>query len=182
MGSKLDIKIGTVYEQLTVIKEAGVSKSGKHRRFECLCSCGNRTVVLLYELRNGGTKSCGCLRNRPAHNRKRTGEASFNRVFRFYKSNSKRKGLEFNITKEDFKILTSKNCIYCGIEPKQFFKRKDDYGLYVYNGLDRLDNFEGYTINNVMPCCTICNRAKSNMTQNDFLKHLDYLVKYRVSL
>ena len=36
------------------------------------------------------------------------------------------------------------------------------------NGLDRVDSSKGYTIDNVVPCCAICNTAKNKMTQKEF--------------
>lgn len=35
--------------------------------WNCVCDCGNRTIVSTSELRSGGTKSCGCLRSNPFH-------------------------------------------------------------------------------------------------------------------
>ena len=43
---------------LTAIKYAGSCPSGA--QWECLCDCGNKTVVSLSHLENGTTKSCGC--------------------------------------------------------------------------------------------------------------------------
>jgi hypothetical protein len=34
----------------------------KKRSWHCLCDCGNEAVVLLFNLKSGRTKSCGCLR------------------------------------------------------------------------------------------------------------------------
>lgn len=47
---------------------------------------------------------------------------------------------------------------------------KDKYmnGPYVYNGLDRVNNLLGYELTNVVPCCNICNRAKKDMTYEQF--------------
>lgn len=48
------------YGRLVVIKKA---KSGKNwlARWVCLCECGIRKVIFQSSLRNGQTKSCGCL-------------------------------------------------------------------------------------------------------------------------
>lgn len=46
--------------RLEVVGRAENSKTGQ-ARWECRCDCGQSTVVLGYVLRNGQTKSCGCL-------------------------------------------------------------------------------------------------------------------------
>lgn len=52
--NSIDI-IGDKYGKLTVIKRI------EHSKFECLCECGNTTVVYIGNLRSGEVKSCGCL-------------------------------------------------------------------------------------------------------------------------
>lgn len=44
---------------LNVIDRA--SNSGLHFRYNCVCDCGNKTVVFGSNLLRGHTKSCGCL-------------------------------------------------------------------------------------------------------------------------
>lgn len=51
---------GTKVERLTVIRRAENGKNGK-ARWECLCDCGNVVIVSGDKLRNGYTKSCGCM-------------------------------------------------------------------------------------------------------------------------
>lgn len=48
------------YGRLTVLKE--VKSDTRHRRWLCICDCGNKIIANMYSLRNGNTKSCGCLR------------------------------------------------------------------------------------------------------------------------
>lgn len=58
---------GQKFDRLTVIKRADDyvnSKTGKRtRKWICKCSCDNETIKEVYEyaLKNGATKSCGCL-------------------------------------------------------------------------------------------------------------------------
>ena len=57
--------IGKVFGYLTVIEEDAsiISLSGqKIRRWKCLCRCGNVVTKREPHLKNGHTKSCGCLR------------------------------------------------------------------------------------------------------------------------
>lgn len=53
---------GQKFGRLIVIKRAGASKD-RHILWECQCECGNTTVVMSKSLKNGDTKSCGCLLN-----------------------------------------------------------------------------------------------------------------------
>lgn len=61
MGAVIDLT-GQVFGRLTVLHRAqGVKKKGR-AAWECRCECGNTKVVIGKDLRNGKTKSCGCLR------------------------------------------------------------------------------------------------------------------------
>lgn len=54
-------EIGNCYGKLTVIEYAGKGKD--HRAlWRCKCDCGNECVVCGKNLRNGNTKSCGCIK------------------------------------------------------------------------------------------------------------------------
>jgi hypothetical protein len=47
------------FGRLTILRVH--SRTDKHTKWVCQCECGNETVVYQYKLRNGTTKSCGCL-------------------------------------------------------------------------------------------------------------------------
>lgn len=49
------------FSRLTVVAFAGKSKNG-NAMWLCHCDCGKEVTVDGYLLRNGNTKSCGCLR------------------------------------------------------------------------------------------------------------------------
>ena len=51
---------GQKFNRLTVVSRAENSRHG-NAMWNCLCDCGNMTVVLGSNLRNGEVKSCGCL-------------------------------------------------------------------------------------------------------------------------
>jgi len=63
MGKTIQITAGDKYGRLTVIREVEARRSGKQvqRCVECRCDCGVVKEYRLYTLRNGNTKSCGCL-------------------------------------------------------------------------------------------------------------------------
>lgn len=52
--------VGKIFHRLTVIKELKERKGGSVC-YECMCICGNTVEVKGKYLRNGDTKSCGCL-------------------------------------------------------------------------------------------------------------------------
>ena len=53
--------IGQRFGRLVVVESAGVNHLQK-RAWRCKCDCGNETIVITGQLRNGKTKSCGCLK------------------------------------------------------------------------------------------------------------------------
>lgn len=64
MGKRLEIKEGDRFNRLTIIKEVEPHISSKGlsvRMVECICDCRTIKTICLSALRNGNTKSCGCL-------------------------------------------------------------------------------------------------------------------------
>jgi len=59
-------------------------------------------------------------------------------------------------------------------------KSDSNNGDYIYNGLDRADNSKGYELDNVVPCCGRCNRAKNAYNRDDFLLWIEKVYKYSV--
>ncbi len=59
---------GKKYGQLTVVCFDHKEKNIVY--WKCRCACGKETVVPIYSLEKGITKSCGCLRHKPAVNAK----------------------------------------------------------------------------------------------------------------
>lgn len=59
MGKFIDLT-GQKFNRLTVIKRLG--SQCKSYQWLCLCDCGKYTKVLTHALKNGSTKSCGCLK------------------------------------------------------------------------------------------------------------------------
>lgn len=108
------------------------------------------------------------------------GEAGFNALFRHYKRNAKKKGIEFTIDKQNFRKLCEMNCYYCDDKPSNVMynysmktsEATRQHSKYVYNGLDRIDSTVGYRLDNLATCCWNCNRAKSTLEQSEFLAHV----------
>ena len=60
--------VGEKFARLTVLELDHVEKSRRYWR--CQCDCGNTTVVREGNLKNGITKSCGCLRKESVEHQK----------------------------------------------------------------------------------------------------------------
>lgn len=94
-----------------------------------------------------------------------------------YKKRSKRKGITFDITKEEFLTITQKCCYICNAPPSQKYVHSYKSASlartpFMYNGLDRVDNKLGYQMGNVMACCGTCNHAKKAQSLNKFLQYI----------
>lgn len=162
---------GRKFNKLKVLKFTGTDKHCASL-FECICDCGNITIVRGVHLLNENTKTCGCLQKEVTRKRVslEKGEACFNQVFASYKKSAKRKNIDFDLIKEEFRSLTQNNCFYCNSEPSNIKKAQKSNGEYRYNGLDRIDNSRGYTMDNIVSCCENCNKAKRDLSIDDFLK------------
>jgi len=62
---------GRKFGRLTAIKDAGRDTRGRVL-WSCECDCGKEAIVLAERLRNGDTKSCGCLHTERAYQINRT--------------------------------------------------------------------------------------------------------------
>jgi hypothetical protein len=158
---------GLVFSRLTAIKFDHTTNSGLHY-WEFQCSCGKVKVIRKSSVKFGETQSCGCLgkERRLASNSLPQGEAGLNEVLDTYKRNSIKNSREFSLNKEQFTELTQQSCHYCKRLP---FKANSRHcGDFVYNGIDRVDNSKGYVASNAVACCETCNRAKLQMTIDEF--------------
>lgn len=59
--TNIDDYIGKRYGKLVIIGEEPVGKY-QHIKVRCKCDCGNEKVITLNSLKNGSTKSCGCIK------------------------------------------------------------------------------------------------------------------------
>ncbi len=178
MGQAIDI-LGKKFGRWTVLRRAGSSKFRGALWF-CRCSCGNEGIKPGGELRRGNTTSCGCRRREVMRARAfAPGVAAMRALYATYRSTARRRGLTFTIDRELFYKLTSQPCCYCGCQPASIRSTKTNPSIYLYNGLDRVDNAKGYERENLVPCCHQCNVAKHTQSLEQFLSWLDRLVSFR---
>jgi hypothetical protein len=172
--------VGTRFGKFVVEKTHSIRTHSGTRNTKvccCVCDCGARKTVIATHLKNGNTKSCGCLVRRPP------GESGFNTLLYRYRKKASARRLEFSLSVDDFRRLVTGACHYCGVPPKQ-----EVYGTlgtskrrasFTYNGIDRSDNDIGYTIDNCVTCCGSCNMAKRNMPAGKFVEWIRRIYVYQ---
>lgn len=159
------VEIGEKYNHLTTI-----SYDKAKSLWMCQCECGNITYVRSNQLAKGKIKSCGCLFRGPRFSKRKPNNQTLKMtLFKRYKASAKIRKKEFNISEDVFEKLIMNNCHYCGSIPLSYHKRFINYDKnFRYNGIDRIDNTKGYIDGNCVTCCEICNKAKSEMSVEDF--------------
>lgn len=77
--------------------------------------------------------------------------------FKHLCAGAKARGILVGINQQQHEVLLALPCHWCG-------------GALNKTGsaLDRLDSHQGYVIGNVVPCCGDCNRAKGDLTVEEF--------------
>lgn len=161
--------------------EAGLSvkDAGKHgcfrRAVKIHCDCGVEKIVRLdWWIR---AKHSSCIPGCPfTHRRKREPRLSSAHVIF-------RKGYgDGDLTIEQFITLSQKCCFYCNSFPSNQFNVFEEKkrlgrnpsefsltnGLFIYNGLDRIDSLGLHDYTNVVPCCFMCNWIKLDRSIIEF--------------
>lgn len=161
---------GKKFGKLNVIKCFSIcGKRGIH--CECLCDCGNSKVVYGGHLRKGSTKSCGCLSLDSIE------ESAKSAIYGRYKAKAKRRKIYFELNRSDFDKLITGNCNYCKCKPKQELKNSTNIHACFYNGIDRYDNSSGYTKENSVSCCKLCNIMKYDLSFEDWIYHMKKVIE-----
>lgn len=157
--------VGTAYGRLTVT-EVFIDDT---KKCKCRCECGKELVSYIGNLKNGHTKSCGCLMVY-RHPERNVGLRKL--YYRYTFRDRHYHGREMSLTLEEFRRLTSSDCHYCGRSPGAAIKSRSKHSEYTFNGLDRVDSSKGYESDNVVPCCEICNTMKMDMGVEAFREHV----------
>lgn len=128
------------------------------RKWVCRCDCGAITKQEANRLISGHVKSCSST----CFWKSESKSYIVKEILRVYKRRHK-----FNLSLAFFEKIITQRCSYCGIAPCRVKKRNEN--VFYYNGIDRIDSSKGYVIDNVVPCCTICNVAKNDYTLEEFV-------------
>lgn len=85
--------------------------------------------------------------------------------YNIYKKNAKKRDIDFLLSKEEFYSLIQQPCHYCG-------------DLAEYNGIDRINSTENYTIQNCVPCCEYCNKMKLDYSVDFWFNHMKKILTH----
>lgn len=172
LRQKLLDMVGCTFNGWLVLECRDTEK--KRGRFLCRCTtCGYEKEKQGDQIRYKATYGCWNCRNE----RLRLPDAAFRDLRRRYQAGAKIRGIAWEITDDTFRMLIKRECFYCGAPPELSFM----YGhveAFLYNGVDRVDSANGYTPNNVVACCEICNKAKRDMSLADFQAWLRRVAQY----
>lgn len=162
---------GDTYGYLTAIKFITAKNS-----WQCTCICGKvvyRQGAALLKYKN---PNCGCKKGSYAMLPDQ--KAHKNAIIADYSRHARDRGLEFSLSFDEAVNLFNGDCAYCGappsntktVKPSQRLRTKYNCTIttYYYSGIDRVDSSKGYTIDNCVSCCFLCNTSKSNHTLDEW--------------
>jgi hypothetical protein len=86
--------------------------------------------------------------------------------YKSYLMRANKKGIAFELTIPEFEEMCAADCYYCG-----------DSGY----GIDRVNSKLGYTKDNIVPCCSVCNTMKWTLSQNEFFKRCEMIYKFMIN-
>lgn len=154
----------------------------KNKTWVVQCVCGEEKRFWKYSA-IFNQKTCGCSIDSVGFSKEQ--RRMLNSRLHSYKSGADKRGLEWGLNYEDFAAITAQDCTYCGSKARKlnYFENAPslqkespnrDWSKYTinFNGIDRVDSSEGYYPDNCVPCCTYCNRAKSDLSYEEFKKHI----------
>lgn len=81
--------------------------------------------------------------------------------YRMGKHGARKRKLSYTISFEEYLTIINNLCYYC----------REDISNEAGCGMDRIDNTKGYSLDNVVPCCSKCNRIRAkSMSSEEFLR------------
>lgn len=174
---------GHVFNNITVIKHIGKDKS-KNNIYNFKCFCGNIFTSQISDIKTGKIKSCGCKINSKQieEYKKDMYKADAYNIYSSYRLSAKKANREFELEFEQFRTMLESPCYYCGVTSSNAHskgkpRRSGGNERYLYNGVDRIDNNKGYSLENCVTACKACNISKHTLTQEYFIERAYKIVE-----
>jgi len=126
-----------------------------------------------WTIHNGGRgRMIVCKRCRRDYSKKRLSNPA-QRLFDWSKTRANKRGVYFDLLKEDIDRLFISQENKCAISGIEF--TSNDY----CPSLDRIDSSKGYSCDNIQLVCSCINRMKSNMIQDHFVNLCAAIADYK---
>ena len=170
MPKKSDLT-GQTINRLVVIREYGRTKSGKVT-WLCRClgrqgdDCGKEVVVATCDLRNGHTKSCGCLKRERLRERHTTHDCTYEPWYPTYNSMMRRCGHWEGASEYELRLYRDRGITVCDEwrnSPRAFGDWLLAHGWRKGLQIDRIDNSKGYSPEN---CRVVTPKENTNNRRN----------------
>lgn len=186
--------VGNKYNRLLVEKINGPyidsHNNRKGYKYDCLCDCGKRIIVLGHHLTSGETKSCGCYRKevnsknariQGIKNRKGTKNITGEHLASIRHS-AKKRGLEFSVSHEYIQSLLESQNFKCALSGLTLImdisnSRRLKNDRLNTGSLDRIDSSKGYVEGNIQWVHKDLNWMKQDYTQEEFINYCLAVVK-----
>ncbi|WP_432717822.1 AP2 domain-containing protein [Staphylococcus equorum] len=150
--------VGKQFNYLKVLKYVGKNKHSK-KLYNCLCTkCNKEKIMLGTVVKNGYSKSCGCLQKEKIKKKQTTHGMSKTLIYQKWKGIKKRC---YDSKAQNFKHYGGRGIKVCDEWKDDFVQFYSDVGDVPFEGaeLDRIDNNDDYKPSN---CRWVNHQANSN--------------------
>jgi len=175
-GRNIKNLTGKKFGKLTVIKQCDNDKT-THSKWLCKCDCGKTKEIIGISLRNGLTRSCGCLHRENCY---KGYKLLSGQLWARIQKGAVKRHLDFVITIEEAWDLYEKQNRRCALTGVPIGLVTDYTNKHQKNtaSLDRIDNLQGYVLDNIQWVHRIINKMKNKHNQKTFIEWCKKVTNY----
>lgn len=148
------------------------------RKEQIVCpSCNQIRTTRSHDKKDKRCKPCYSAAQRLAPNM----DSTYKVLVASVKSGARKRNIEYSLSFEQFKDIVQDNCFWCNASPPLKMPKGERMPTLPApaNGIDRLDNSIGYVYANCVASCQMCNVAKNNHSEKEFLSWVQRLYEFK---